>query len=563
MVLQSTVRNLFAVDKYRGLRIDRYAVVSRDMALLRFWIQCCKDALRMKHTEGYSPTNFNMGDFDFAVERGYVEALAEMIGSSGAEFPLDALIKKTGREETTKPTYYQGLSIGGKRMTGWARERGGQRSYRSAIHESMPPLLLAANRGNLATVEWFLSDTPLRLYKEWYEKNKDEPRLRKLAEAPGGFESSVGQWLKQRSEFGPIRCIEMMGVDNNCLGQLALHGAVMFQGEHEKSLEVIKYLIAVMPDAIDFPSLRDRLTPLALAFINGRVDAARALVEAGADQTTRDAKGKNLLHLALFNASKFQEVDMKKFKELIGLIDRRLIASLLTERCQDGPGGLSPLAAWLTRGSSRMPHCHALRANRPAEIFDFLLQFDGGEAMAMMDSSGQFPLHLAVKASHAAMVEAMLEHDPALLFRENAMGQTALELAHSMYVGVCTQDKPGIGSNTYKPLDRREPEDFDRDDSVLEQDQGRDSGWKTSITRTWNVCKKFAEQEPRDRKLVSVNEAREVAKRLAEKKKQRNERLAEMHSQAAETEDDGKAKKVEDHNDEVSSWLGETWGMYP
>ena len=138
-------------------------------------------------------------EFRFALEHGFVEELAEMIKIAGAELPLNALIQKTGIEDAKKPKYYQGLSIGGQKMTAWARERGND-NHRNVIFESVPPLLQAAHAGNLAAVEWFLSDTPLRLYKEHKDRNKDDARLRKLAEAPGGFHSAVGSWLKQRSE---------------------------------------------------------------------------------------------------------------------------------------------------------------------------------------------------------------------------------------------------------------------------------------------------------------------------------------------------------------------------
>ncbi|KAL8955679.1 MAG: hypothetical protein Q9193_006556, partial [Seirophora villosa] len=129
-----------------------------------------------------------------------------------------------------------------------------------------------------------------------------------------------------------------MDIDN-----LALHAAVLSKFDHRKSLEVINYLIAVMPDAINVPSARDQLTPLALAFLRGRIDAAKALIEAGADQTTRDSSGKNLVHLALIHAARHTPTKTNKFKDLLALIDRRLIRSLFTERCKDGPGGLTPL----------------------------------------------------------------------------------------------------------------------------------------------------------------------------------------------------------------------------
>lgn len=122
-----------------------------------------------------------------------------MIKLTGAELPLDALIKQSGLQEEKKPKYYQGLSIGGKKMTKWARERGG--SYQRAMGESTPPLLQAAYQGGLAAVEWFMSDTPFRLYKEYGANNANDPRLKKLAKARGGVDQALSTWFKQRSQF--------------------------------------------------------------------------------------------------------------------------------------------------------------------------------------------------------------------------------------------------------------------------------------------------------------------------------------------------------------------------
>lgn len=124
-----------------------------------------------------------------------------MIKFTGAELPLDALIKQSGIHEEKKPRFYQGLSIGGKKMTNWARERGG--AYQRALG-STPPLLPAAYRGGLAAVEWFLSDTPLRLYKEYGTKNVNDPRLKTLTKAHGGLDQTFGTWLKQRSKLPQI-----------------------------------------------------------------------------------------------------------------------------------------------------------------------------------------------------------------------------------------------------------------------------------------------------------------------------------------------------------------------
>ncbi|KAL8943907.1 MAG: hypothetical protein Q9216_000801 [Gyalolechia sp. 2 TL-2023] len=465
-------------------------------------------------------------DFQFALERGLVEEIAEMIKIGGAELPLDALVKKTGLENTEAPKYYKGLSIGGQKMTGWAREQGGN-SDRRVIGESTPPLLQAANAGrSVAAVEWFLSDGPLRRYKNYKKGNKEDPRLRKLTEAGGGFEAVVGQWLKKR---------------NN----LALHAALLSQAD---STAIIDYLIAAMPESIDVPSARDQLTPLALAFLKGKVGAASALIKAGADQTTRDVSGKNLVHLALINASK--SADTKDFRTLMDLIDKRLIRSLFVERCKDGPGGLTPLGLWSFRPDrDRYTFIHTARASLSPGILATMWEFGGEEAFTMMDGSGQFPLHQAVKSSQTVLVRLLLERDPALLFRENAMGQTPLELAHSLYVAECANVSLDIRRLGYKPLGDREPEDFVEKQNDIDSADVMNERWDGDIPRTWKICQKSAEKEPRARKLVSVNEAREVAKRLAEKKKREGEE-AEMKEKPGGGEGKEKVKA-----DEVDKWL--------
>lgn len=160
----------------------------------------------------------------------------------------------------------------------------------------------------------------------------------------------------------------------------------------------------------------------------------------------------------------------------------------------------------------------------------------------MMDGSGQFPLHQAVKQSYTGLVKIMLAHDPALLHRENAMGRTPLELAESLYVRVIVKGNPDIRTCRYSPLALRNCEDF------VEPFSSGDDGledWvteETAIRLTLDVCRDSATKEPRARKLVSVSEAREVVKRLAERNKVRNN----------ESQEDTK----EVVKDEVDTWLG-------
>lgn len=60
-----------------------------------------------------------------------------------------------------------------------------------------PPLLHAALGGRLESVEFFLSDVPHRLYTEFSKTKqaREDPRLKLLMDAPGGFNRAISKWL--------------------------------------------------------------------------------------------------------------------------------------------------------------------------------------------------------------------------------------------------------------------------------------------------------------------------------------------------------------------------------
>ncbi|KAI4113181.1 MAG: hypothetical protein LQ338_008224 [Usnochroma carphineum] len=144
------------------------------------------------------------------------------------------------------------------------------------------------------------------------------------------------------------------------------------------------------------------------------------------------------------------------------------------------------------------------------------------------------------------------------------MGQTPLELAHSMYVRFCAKGNPDIHASRYKAAERREPEDFVEAAAGDDDDDGDD--WNGVIKRTWDVCKAYAENNGfAGRQLVSVNEAREVARRLAERRKKEAEEKAEMEREKEKEKEEGGSgyrgyrgyvaggKKTK--GDEVDEWL--------
>lgn len=114
---------------------------------------------------------------------------------------MDDLIQKSGFEIKTKPRYYQGLSVGGKKRADWAQAPG--EYVQKVSEESIPPLLRAAYVGSMDSVEWFMSDAPLRRYKEFAEINKNDKRIKTLEESGKGFDRTIGAWLDAKSERFP------------------------------------------------------------------------------------------------------------------------------------------------------------------------------------------------------------------------------------------------------------------------------------------------------------------------------------------------------------------------
>lgn len=73
--------------------------------------------------------------------------------------------------------------------------------YVKPIGLQSPPLLYAALGGNLESVEWFLTETPLRLYTEFSQSKaaQEDSRFKHLT-TTGGFEGLVSKWLGNQSK---------------------------------------------------------------------------------------------------------------------------------------------------------------------------------------------------------------------------------------------------------------------------------------------------------------------------------------------------------------------------
>ena len=381
-----------------------------------------------------------------------------------------------------------------------------------------PPFLEAVHQGSQASAAWLLSEAP-SLYKEFslgLAKSLDEQKKLHLG---------ITGWLGTRRH-------------------LALHCAVLTE---PASLEMIRYLIKTVPESLEAKSVSGH-TPLGLAFSLGQVEAARELLAAGADPTTRDIIGRNIGHLIVQGVDGSIQDDASKIRNLLQLLDKHVAHELFLERCKEGQGALTPLA----RGLRSLANNSRNRVS-PA-VLEVLHEFTNGDDLVLMDGSGQFPLHQAVKASHLEIVKFFINKNPSLLMRENAMGQTPLELAASMFVLHSATTIPTVVLPNYHrgptPIQDREPHTF-LPDYVDETQQGPAS------VRVYRLCKEIATAHPHPRKLVSVAESSEVACRLALRETQPQKHLGVRrggynysYRRGASSDDDGEKEPV----DEVMQW---------
>jgi hypothetical protein len=306
-----------------------------------------------------------------------------------------------------------------------------------------------------------------------------------------------------------------------------------------ESMKLIQYLIKAMPDSLNLKTRQGGRTPLALAFSLWRFEAAKLLIEAGADQTTRNDTGANIIHLLLCSDYTNRPVSKSGLKKFLNLIDKRLVPSLLTERSSYDPGSLTPLARWLR-------HAH-----EGVNVIRTLLEYaahTNNEHLEMLDGSGDTPFHFAVKEQKIHKLKIMLEYRPDLLYRENSVGRTPYELAEDAYIAQCVAREPSVVQRPRGSVIQMSPASF------VKEEGERELVYAEGIYR---LCQEWKEKYPGKRRLVSLLDANEVAKRLAskqhEKKIQRARETDEM-SDAGEVDGDWRAG---DGLNEVNEWYRE------
>ncbi|KAI1275981.1 ankyrin repeat protein [Xylaria sp. FL0933] len=463
-----------------------FAIAQNDIHRFKFLVDMNTRFASRSEDEDES-TKFYMfpeSKFEDAIKMGRTTMLAEAIQRTGAGIPLEELVKKSGTQMKVKPRYYQGLTVYGKKRADWAKA--GRNLVAKPSGSKSPPLLTAASMGSIESVEWFLGDAPMRHYREFGTSKvaREDPRLKHLNESPGGFDRAIAKWL---------------GIQND----LVLHCAVLGP-LGDTSNKLIEYLIKVCPASFEAKTDLGH-TPLYLACLMGRVQFARTLISAGADQSVKDKEFNNIIHACVTNQPKVDQL-----RQMLELLDPKLRTHMFCQRNNLSQGGDTPCHFYLKRSNMHYHRRRIVDPENPATVnlLNLLLDFSQGEELEILNGSGDTVLHTAVLRSLPEQSKVILERNPKLLYRENTVGRTPFEIAYDIFINskVGGVDSIEIQIKTPEYLVTRSPESFVPDTQTP----------KVREDATWEVVQQYLAQAEGKRRLVSLNEANDVAKRLGE-----------------------------------------------
>ena len=139
----------------------------------------------------------------------------------------------------------------------------------------------------------------------------------------------------------------------------------------------------------------------------------------------------------------------------------------------------------------------------------------------------------------------ILNHDPGLLWQENAMGQTPLDLAESLHIRYCTSGYPDIHRKPCTGLQTRDLKTFRNDYHRC-----------AAVVLMWQISNTSAANDPRVRKLISLAEAKKVAKKLTEPAGNGDEKESQVQdgSDDENRDYDERPDRPKKFMDEVDRW---------
>ena len=473
--------------------LNNYIIEQDDVSLLRFLYEIAETTVGQLDDSDIataSPASkLTEGLFTSAIKSGKTSLVAELIRTIGV--PLSDLVKTSGvviSEE--KPKYYQGLNIGGKKNKDWAdaANPNGGSGYSRDLSKDSPPLLKAAKFGSLESIQWFLTDLPALEYLKFAESHPGDKRVRALSDSKGGFKAAIEKWLNTRADL-VLHCALLAPFDDKDIPKLKA---------------VLKYLLDARPELLEKRSLGG-LTPLLLAAKCERPEIIKLLLEAGADPRKKDGTGRNVAHYIIQGHR--GHGDGSCIKDRLDCFRRSDIEGMLLEADNDGN---------LPRGwyGFNLPEQKTVTEYQSRDL-------------SMMSPLGEYPLHQAVKFANLSVAKLIVGYTPMQVGWENATGITPLEMAEmkvktkiareskdisSWYNDEFNDDEePGVvvkDLRTFEPKPK-EVEEWKKDKDLDEKERMRQI--YQLLQKTQKGLQAKGEWK---RRLVTLNEANEVTRRI-------------------------------------------------
>ncbi|KAI1626004.1 hypothetical protein EDD37DRAFT_679231 [Exophiala viscosa] len=438
----------------------RYAIFTNDLHLLKFLIKTQNDLVIQKDETSLRVSDIEKEDFELALRLGRVELIDEIIKTTGFALPLETLVDSSKATVDEKPRYYQGLTVHSRKRQDWADAGRGYRGTKVG-NDIGVPLLRAILHGNVQSTKYFLSDAPLRGYLQFADSCKNDKRIKALMQAE----------------------------------------------------RVLDYLLHQMPHALENRSAHG-MTPLQVAYEARRYHAARKLIAAGANQATKDEAGRNVLH-SIFRSSHFDRTNPALLRSVLRILDQDVATSLLLERSKG-------IATTVFRDRGQTPLGLFVEGvegpNGWQDSLQILLSLSLGRDLEIMDTSGDYLIHNLIRDGQKDIVRFLVEFKPELLHWENATGMVPLEVAFANY----SRDLIDMGPKFVGDRVR-----YNQDDIInhitTDIDGDDDHPRRNREWRKYRLVESLVAKYPGKRKLVGLQEANEVAKRLARHERQETE----------------------------------------
>lgn len=280
----------------------------------------------------------------------------------------------------------------------------------------------------------------------------------------------------------------------------------------EVSLALVKYLIKSCPLSLEAKSTTGD-SPFLTACRFGRLDYMALLVKAGVNQSVRNKAGNNAAHCILD-----KNPLPKDLAAAVGVLDEDLVKYLFTQRNNLGSGGLTPLHQWVSSYGTTIDKKR--KVQDALDVLKLILQYSEGAEVELLNGAGVSPLHTIVTKCDSGLAKGLLKFRPKLLYRENAVGRTPAEIAHHQVVSNKFDPRGDItrpmnhNNGGITNLASKSPEKFCNDE--WRQSKSNSDGADAKEMNMWATCKWYLERYPDRRRLVSLNEANDVAKRLGE-----------------------------------------------